>query len=221
MGAPESPQIAAEVTSSNLQSARSSQDTRILTLLGQGIPQTMVASTVGVTDSYVSQLISQDSFREELQELKFNSLQKHNKRDDKYDELEDKLVRNFETNMVLLQKPMEILKAMQVINSLKRRGSGAQDAGIQQQTVVNLVLPEKITQTFTSNINNQVTNIGEQTLETMQSSTLLNVVQRKRAQEIELDRDSQLPLEGTTYETPTARAEFVHSLMAPRSEEGS
>lgn len=194
-----------------IQSARSPTDSRILQLLGAGAPNSVVASAVGVTESYISQLISKEDFRSELQELKFNALQSHNARDAKYDSLEDKLVKQFEDNLVLIQNPMQALKALQVVNGLKRRGTSAPEAVTEQQNIVTLLIPQKIVQQFTTNINNQVVTIGDQTLQTMQSSALLNTLENKKQQRLQskvgellgptIDMESFSQL-GTPHEIP-------------------
>lgn len=155
-----------------IQSARSTTDSRILQLLGSGAPTSVVAAATGVSESYISQLISQSDFKSELQELKFTALHSHNVRDRKYDAIEDKLTKQLEDNICLIQKPGELLRALQVVNGLKRRGASAPEAVVQQQTVVTLTMPQKIVQHFTTNINNQVVSIGDQSLQTMQSNTL-------------------------------------------------
>lgn len=159
-----------------LQSARSQNDTRILQLLGSGTPANVVASVCGVSDSYVSQLLSQEDFKNEVMELKFRNVSAHNERDVKYDELEDKIAKQLESNLCLMQKPQELLRALAVVNGLKRRGSNQGiegHNGINSTPVVSLVMPTQVVQQFTLNIDNRVIKAGEQTLETMQSHTLL------------------------------------------------
>ncbi len=169
-----------------IQSARSTTDTRILNLLGQGTPASVVAAATGVTEGYISQLLSQEDFKTEVMEAKFLSLSSHNERDASYDTLEDKLRKQFEKNLPLLQRPMEILKALQVVNKLDRRGSGTADPVTNQSAVVELLIPDRVVQQFTLNVNNQVINVGTesgtQVLETMQSHTLLATAQKHSPQ---------------------------------------
>lgn len=182
-----------------IQSARSTTDTRILNLLGQGTPASVVAAATGVTEGYISQLLSQEDFKHEVMEAKFLSLSSHNERDASYDTLEDKLRKQFERNLPLLQRPMEILKALQVVNKLDRRGSGTADPITNQSAVVELLIPDRVVQQFTLNVNNQVINVGTesgtQVLETMQSHTLLATAQKNSTQQSQIP---QLPnSEGT------------------------
>lgn len=160
-----------------IQTSRSATEVRILSLLGSGTPHNIVASATGVSESYISQLLSQEEFKNEVTALKYKSLSAHNERDASYDSLEDKLRLQLERNLPLLQRPMEILKALQVVNKLDRRGTSSTEPTTTQSATVELLIPNKVVQQFTLNINNQVINVGteagSQTLETMQSSSLL------------------------------------------------
>lgn len=153
-----------------------STESRALSLLGQGIPPNIVAASLGVTESRISQLVSDPNFAAEVAELRYNSLQKHNERDARYDSLEDKLIDRLEDLLPLMMRPMEVLRAIQTINSAKRRGASTPDSIIQQQTVINLTIPTQIIQKFQTNAQNHVTQAGTQTLLTLQSGTLLKKI---------------------------------------------
>ncbi len=153
-----------------------STESRALTLLGSGIPPETVAASLGVSASRISQLLSTPEFAAQVAELRFNNLQKHNARDSEYDDLEDALIARMRDCLPMMYKPMEILKAIQIINAAKRRGASAPDSVIQQQTIINLTLPTQILNTFKTNAQNQVVSTGTQELVTMQASTLLSKV---------------------------------------------
>lgn len=163
-----------------------STEQRALKLLGGGYGPEVAATATGVTVSRISQLLSEPEFAAAVSELRFQNLQKHNERDDTYDTMETKLLAQLEDVLPLMMRPMEILKAIQVINAAKRRGQSAPDTVTQQNTVVNLTMPTLIMQKFTTNINNQVIQAGEQTLETIQSSSMLTAA-KNRAVEREKD----------------------------------
>lgn len=175
-----------------------STDSRALTLLGQGIPPSVVAASLGVTESRISQLVSDPEFAAQVAELRFSNLQKHNERDNRYDTLEDKLLSKIEDLLPLMMKPMEVLRAIQTINSAKRRGASAPDSITQQQTIINLTIPTQIIQKFKTNAQNHVVQAGEQTLLTLQSSTLLNKVKSDQNGK-ELANDSTRLIEATAH----------------------
>jgi len=157
----------------------SNTEQRILSLLGQGIAAEKVASALGITPARISQLLSDKNFAEKVTELRYNNLQSHNLRDSSYDEIEDQLILKLKKTVPLMFRPETILKAIQVINSAKRRGQSAPDQVVNQNTVVNLILPTQITQKFTTNINNQVIKAGEQELITIKSDSLLNQLHKQ------------------------------------------
>lgn len=156
---------------------RTSTEEKALKLLGSGLNPEQVASACGVTPARISQLLSDEHFAADVAELRFTNLSKHNERDSSYDTLEDKLLEKMRDCIPLMYKPAEILRAIQVINSAKRRGQSSPDQVIQQQKVVQLVLPTQIIQQFTVSGHNQVTQVGDQQLLTMQANTLLKRVQ--------------------------------------------
>lgn len=161
--------------------AWSSTEERAIKLLGSGLGPEQVATAVGVTPARISQLLSDQNFAQAVASLRFEALQKHNEIDASYDELEGALINKLADVLPLMMRPGEILNAIRIINGAKRRGQSAPEQVVHQNTVVNLVMPTQIIQKFSMNSNNQVTNVGSQTLETMQSSTLLASAKAKGA----------------------------------------
>lgn len=165
--------------------AITSQESRALELLGQGIGPEQTASAVGLSVSRISQLLSDPEFTAQVAEKRFNNLQKHNERDAHYDGLEDKLLKKLENCLTFMHKPMEILRAIQIINQAKRRGVSAPDHITQQQTVVTLTMPITVVNQFKLDGNRQVLEAGQQTLITAQSTHLQDMLkQRKEAQNV-------------------------------------
>lgn len=158
---------------------------KALVLLGAGVASESVASALGVTPSRIAQLLSNKLFAGRVSELRYESLQKHNKRDNAYDTLEDLLIKKLKSALPLLIKPESILKAVSVVNNAKRRGQSAPQQVINQQNIVNLILPNIITRKFTVNIDNQVTKAGDQELLTMPSGDLLKQVEAAETARLE------------------------------------
>lgn len=166
-----------------------STEERAIKLLGSGLRPEQVATAIGVDPSRISQLLSNQNFAAAVANLRFEALQRHNATDEAYDTIEEALIEKLSDVLPLMLKPMEILKAISVINAAKRRGQSAPDNITQQATVVNLVMPTQIIQKFSMNSNNQITNVGSQTLQTMQSNVLLESTKAKAAQN-EADQQS-------------------------------
>lgn len=145
---------------------------RILEMLGNGLSPTVVAGALGVTESYVSQLLSEEDFSKQVTTLRFNNLQAATTRDRSYDEIEDELIKKMSELLPLMYKPMEVLRAITVINAAKRRGASAPENTVINNTVVQLSLPITITSRFVKDANNQVVEAGDQQLVTIASTNL-------------------------------------------------
>lgn len=155
-----------------------------LELLGSGISPVVVATTLGITESLVSQWLSQKEFAEQVVARRFSAMQKHSTRDAKWDDLEDKLLAKLEDVIPWMTKPFEIIRALQMVNSAKRRGPSAPENTHIANTVVNLQIPISIVQRFTKNADNQVIEVegsavqetpkpSRQSLVTIDSNSLL------------------------------------------------
>lgn len=154
-------------------------ESRALQLLGSGTSPEQTASALGVTPSRISQLISTPEFSAQVAELRFQNLQKHNLRDSTYDGMEDTLLEKLKDLIPLMYNPMQVLKAIAVINAAKRRGHSAPQEINATQTVVSISLPTTIVNTFiTTNVKNQVVAAGTQELVTIQPKTLLDNLRR-------------------------------------------
>ena len=160
--------------------APSATEARALKLLGSGVAPHQVASAIGVTESYISQLVSNPDFAEQIAELRYANLVKHNTRDDKYNAMEDTLLDKLEDLVPLMHRPQELLRAIQVINGAKRRGSEMPETAVQKSSVVTLNMPVQVINRFTTNIHNQVVSAGQQDLLTIQSQELLKKVPEKQ-----------------------------------------
>lgn len=158
-------------------------------LLGQGLSVSVVASTLGVTDARISQLMADSVFAAEVQKLRFESLQQSTELDDQYNSLEDKLIKKLERSLPLIQKPRDILASISVINGAKRRGQASPDSASLAAKVVNLQLPVAIQQQFITNVNKQITEVRDgsghsQTLVTASSGSLDGFVKQQASQKL-------------------------------------
>jgi len=161
--------------------ATSSLEDKAMSLLGSGVAAESVASALGVTAGRIAQLLSDETFSAEVSKLRYKSLQEHNVRDGKYDSLEDKLIEKLRNSLPLMVKPADILNAVRVVNSAKRRGQSAPQQVTNQQNIINLTLPTIIANKFSVDMNNQVVRAGEQELLTLPSGALLKQIEDKTA----------------------------------------
>jgi transcriptional regulator with XRE-family HTH domain len=157
-------------------------------LLAKGLSQAVVASIVGVDPSYVSQLMGQDEFAAEVSEGRALAVGQHLKRDERLDSLEDGMIGKVEEMVkspFMFRKPMEAVRALQIVNGLKRRASNVLDSQAGTQgTVVMLTMPKTIINNFYApvlDINQNVVKIGDTDLITVQSAGMLALASQEKA----------------------------------------
>jgi transcriptional regulator with XRE-family HTH domain len=160
-------------------SVASTIEQRALELLGQGVQQSQVASALGVSESYISQLLSDTLFAEKVTQLRFEKLKANNARDAKYDALEDTLLNQFEQALPFIVKPFELMRALKTVNEAKRRGQITNDQTEIAGKVVALVMPTKIIERYVITGTNQVVEVGNQPLLTIQPEKLKELVERQ------------------------------------------
>lgn len=134
---------------------------KALNLLGQGISPVMVASTLGVSESLISQYISEPRFSEEVTKLKLATLQMQTSIDSKHMKAEDMLLDKLIKTIPLISKPMDILRGIQVINATKRRGLGDTPVPTNHTQIVNIQLPPSMAARFVTNTANQIVEIHD------------------------------------------------------------
>lgn len=147
---------------------------RALTLLADGIPASQVASTLGITESAVSQYASDEQFAAKLAELRFEKLRKHNARDSELDALEDSLIKQLKQFIPLAVRPMEIARILQVVNAAKRRGASAPQEISMSQPIIKLSIPSMVINNVAVkvDVNNQVLSTADQSLVTIPSNQI-------------------------------------------------
>jgi predicted transcriptional regulator len=156
--------------------ALSSTESRALELLATGIDQVQVASALGITESRLSQIISNPEFARELVDARYKNLAKHNETDNLLDQVERKLIRKLDSTIDMVFKPTEIARMAAVVNGMKRRGASNPESLVRAKPSVKLNIPIAVINRFSMNAAGQVitAEVGSerQDLVTMQSSNL-------------------------------------------------
>lgn len=177
---------------------------RILKMLGMGIDQHKVASAIGVEPSYISQLLADEDFKSQVQELKFANLTEATNRDKRYNGLEDKILDKIESdidrNPLAFRNTMEKMKALTMVNGLKRRGAGVDENHSHvQQTTVQLIMPTVLFNRYVKSVDNQIVQAGNKDLLTMQSQALEELA-NEHAASLEISTKDTRPSSITFYE---------------------
>ena len=156
---------------------------KIRDLLGTGLSNETVASTIGVHPSYISQLMSEESFYNEVIELRTKNLAAASVRDRGIDGLEDTLIKKLKDAVEHMYKPQDLLRAFAVINSAKRRGTTVEQGVVVNNQVVTLRLSKTIVNNFKTNDHGEVVEVEGRTLVTMPAASLVKDLIAKEAKE--------------------------------------
>lgn len=151
-------------------------------LLGSGLSTNVVASALGCSDGYISQLLSNEEFAAEVSRLRLLNLQSHNRRDGVVNSIEDALLEKLQDaiSQNAFYKPKDLLHAFAVVNSAKRRGVTHTDtAAPAGSTIINLNIPAPVARRFTIDSRGEVLQVDEQTLVTMPTGQLLRTLQER------------------------------------------
>lgn len=136
---------------------------KLMALLGKGYKGIEAAQAVGVTEGYVSQMMSEDWFAQEVAKLRLKNLQRHQLLDEKYDNFEEEMLDKLQKFGKMLIKPMEIAKVLQIVNGAKRKSHVHTDHTTLTQNIVQISIPPALAARFTSNANNQVVEVQDGT----------------------------------------------------------
>lgn len=145
-------------------------------LLGNGLQVETVASAVGCSPAYITQLMSDEVFSGEVASLRVTNLSANTARDRSIDKIEDVIIRQLGEAVAsnMIYKPADLLRTFAVLNAAKRRGTSANDGAVIQKTeIVTLILPARPAEQFTITPEGTVVDTGGQSLVSMSANELL------------------------------------------------
>jgi hypothetical protein len=193
---------------------------RVISLLGQGFSQTMVATACGVTPSWVSQLVDEPEVREEIARLRAGSLQEKVAADENLDKLEKKALQMLESKLVYTRNPVDAARIFALLNKATRKTANSNpehDAVAIQQ--VNIVLPKAAAAIHIQlNQQNQVIEVEGRSMATLPSRALPSLAatreQEKLAAPVPTIYDIQKATQERMQKQDAARAEEVLDKVA-------
>lgn len=135
-----------------------------LALLAQGIPASQVASTLGVSESYVSQLMGQEDFSAELSATRTEAAQADLDYDKKQDRVEETYLDRIEQKAGFANL-QQSLQAFKILNSAKRRkDSRIQAPGINIGQIINITLPISSIPEYKMNQSSEIVEVEGRTM---------------------------------------------------------
>lgn len=151
-------------------------ESKALELLSSGFDQNVVASSLQISESRLSQIVSNPEFSRALAEAKYKNLAKHNETDNLYDSIEKKVAKKLDSTVDLVYDPLKLANILQRVNGLKRRGASNPDNVVRSKPTVRLNIPIAVVNHFSTNAAGQVISAGvgeaKQDLVTIQSGNL-------------------------------------------------
>jgi hypothetical protein len=147
---------------------------RVISLLGQGYSQSVVASACGVSASWVSQLVTEPDVHEEVMRLRTGQLTERVEADKTLDGLEARALKLVGDKMAFVRSPMEAAKIYATLNKATRKtatNSPENDSNSVQS--VTITLPRAAAAIHIQlNQNNQVIEVEGRSMATLPSRAL-------------------------------------------------
>lgn len=148
----------------------------IVKYLAQGLQQEQVASIVGCTPGYISQLVGQKEIIEQIEYYKLQYSQDEKDKqeeEDQYTRLAKKARLHLEDNMPYAEY-RDVLKLLEILERRKEVKVPQQQTNIQQNVTI-LQVPAAAVPEFTINSNNEVIGLGDQSLAPMSAQGVRSV----------------------------------------------
>lgn len=153
---------------------------QIIALAEAGISNTLIAARCEVSESYVSQVLAENSIKSKVLEAQLSLLDERTKRDARYDEIEDTLLTKLKSKLPDIYKPQDILRSLVAINRAERRGATSQQlaelANKKESSTIAIELPERIRTRIIKSASREIISVNERAMVTMDSRLLLEEV---------------------------------------------
>ena len=153
---------------------------RIKKLLVHIPDHTRVAHLAGVDVSYISQLMADEVFKEAVMAERIMAGEAKVRMDDSADSIEQLLLDKLKRALPMMVKPMEILRAYEVINKAKRKvDTGSMGSSAEGGTVLSLRIPKHTALRFRMDTKGEVIEVEGKPLVTMPSTGLLKLMNER------------------------------------------
>lgn len=156
---------------------------RVISLLGQGFSQAVVANTLGVQPSWVSQLLDDPDVRQQVQAARTNQLQERVEDDKTLEKMERRALKLLDDKMAFVRSPKEAASIFLALNKANRKtGSMAPETDAVALQQVNITLPKAAASIHIKlNQNNQVIEVEGRSMATLPSRALPSLASSKQA----------------------------------------
>ena len=157
---------------------------KIIALLAHKVQPSKIAASVGCSQQYINELMSNPDFRKAVVEAQMELPQEeiHESIDKQWDNLEALTISTLTAQLSTLDSK-ELIAVARIANAAKRRGENSADFQIAQaaKAVVSITLPQSIGVKYTKNSANEITSVDGRPMITIGSSALLQAVATDQA----------------------------------------
>ncbi len=157
---------------------------RILDLLGSGVTQVQVAAACGIDESYISQLMEDEDFRQQVLDKRASRVIEHKETDDTIDRIEKKSLEKLEKLIQFETNIMRVLRVFQAANAAKKKTESNVPATGTAGTVVNISVPMTAVVQFKMTPDAQVVEVGDRSMVTMPAQVVNKKLQERKAERL-------------------------------------
>lgn len=164
----------------------------LLRLLGEcNLAPVQAAQATGLSESYISQLMAEESFREEVLRLRTQRLTQYSEHDTELDSLESKALSRVAETLPFM-KGNDALRAFQVLNAAKRRSAQVSQSATPSM-VVELEIPPAAQVHFKIQVGtSEVVEVEGRSLATLPSKNVTDMHRQITAKKLQVLEDAKL-----------------------------
>lgn len=182
---------------------------RILNMLCSGCSPEEAALAVGVDSSYVRHLKQEPDFIAQIKIKLTESTERAIAIDENYAAIEKTATDRLKTLINLVHSPKDLMQLAAFANSAKKKtsvngGTDSENAGTQK--VVKVLMPTVILNNFVVNPNNEIVQVGERTLETLNSASIQTLANRAKEQQLIEDKETKVTIPNQESSKPVVRS---------------
>lgn len=179
-----------------------------LQLLGQGVAPSQAAAALGVSESQISQYLSDEDFAAELAAQRASATAEDLAYDEKLDRVEEEFLGRIEQKAAFANL-QQSLQAFKILNTAKRR----KDSRIAPQstgsgTVVNITIPIAVIPQYVTNSKNEIVEVEGKTMVSANPKRLEEMLRQRGSSALQSETPIGL--------TKAQRAEETLQILNPR-----
>lgn len=212
--------LAAAARAAASETAATKLKDRIKKLLISGVKPSEISSAFGVDPSYISQLMSDEKFAEEVLEGRAANAVTRGTLNEEYDSIEKKLLEQLKNTVQLPLKTFELARLLQVVGSRKREPVLPKD-NPETKRVVHLHIAPKMLEKFVLDANRNVVGIGNRSFAPLPSTELLKEVENGSHKILELETLENDGRTGTKIGTSAGGSSEERGRTQPRLDQSN